>query len=262
MLKIITGIIIGLIIGLTFNAQAATNTYQPDATAGKDTYIFSGGPTTNFGTANPIFMGQFLGGTYKTIIEFDISDIRAGSTINTATLDLNIESTINGGGSLAAHVYRIIRSDWEELQATWNIYKTSNNWTTAGAGSDGNDYTSTNGVAFDLRTSAGTLTITGLANLAQDALDNQSGKLILLLQKDSAADSQTNSPSSSDSGTAGNRPKLTVDYTEAPEEAPRISTGTPTSAENDYYTVTLLIILATIITLDTSRKLIAKHINP
>lgn len=194
----------------------AQNIYQPDATAGKDTYITSAAATTNFGTTTPAIMGQFLGSTYRILIEFDLQvggTIPAGSTITAAQLDLNIESVIAGGGSAASHVYRLLRADWVETEATWNIYKTANNWTTAGAGSDGNDYTTTDGVAFNLRTSAGTLSITGLATLVQDALDNRSSKLILLLRKDVTSDSITNSPSSSDSGTAGNRPKLTVDYT-------------------------------------------------
>ena len=29
--------------------------------------------------------------------------------------------------------------DWVETEATWTIWKTSNNWTTAGCASDGND---------------------------------------------------------------------------------------------------------------------------
>lgn len=161
----------------------AQNVYQPDATAGKDTYLHSSSATTNFGTADPLNLGQVFGLTFRMIIEFDISDITAGSTITATSLALDVQSAANGGGAAASHAYRLLRSDWVETEATWNIYKTSNNWTTAGAGSDGNDYTSTNGVAFNLLTSAGTLTITGLETLAQDALDNRSGKLILLFEQ-------------------------------------------------------------------------------
>lgn len=40
-------------------------------------------------------------------------------------------------------IYNCLRTDWSESQATWNIYKTSNNWTTAGCSGAGTDYDST-----------------------------------------------------------------------------------------------------------------------
>lgn len=39
-------------------------------------------------------------------------------------------------------VYNVLRTDWVNTEVTWNIYKTSNNWTTAGCSGAGTDYDS------------------------------------------------------------------------------------------------------------------------
>lgn len=188
----------------------ATNTYQPDGTAGKDTYLQSSTPTTNYGTNATLIFGNLFGTVYRTLIEFDISDIAAGSTISAAKITFTINTGVN---TVAGHVYRLLRSDWVEAEATWNIYKSGNNWTTAGAGSTVSDHTTTDGVAFSNGANSGTFDITGLATLAQDALDNRSGKLILLIKDDVENDTTYKEVRSSDFGTASARPLLTVDYT-------------------------------------------------
>src|SRR6185295_14148297 len=103
------------------------------------------------------------------------------ATISAASLTLNLESNTS---STAGHVYRILRTDWDEASCTWVIYKTGSNWTTAGCGSDGNDYTTTGGVAYSALSGTGAKTISGLEGLAQDAYDNRGDKLHIMLKQD------------------------------------------------------------------------------
>ncbi len=52
---------------------------------------------------------------------------------------------VNGDYSSNARtldVFRVLRA-YNPAQATWNVYTTGNNWTTAGCGSAGNDYDNT-----------------------------------------------------------------------------------------------------------------------
>jgi hypothetical protein len=126
--------------------MASPLTIQPSS---KDNFIYSGTATTNYGTLAYVQTYTNVGAVpQRPLIEFVPNwgtDPPAGATISNATLYLYyydvglldpVGRTIN--------CYRLLRTDWHETQSTWNIYKTSNNWTTAGAGSDGNDYTTTN----------------------------------------------------------------------------------------------------------------------
>lgn len=193
-----------------------TNTYQPDSSTGKDTYLNEAAATTNYGTATTMIIGAIVAkaaSRYNSLISFDISNIPSGSTISAAKLTFNCTSVDFGGGFTDGTASRLIRSDWDPATATFNIYKTANNWTAGGAASNGNDYSSTNQVTWTAPAAAGAFDITGLGVLAQDAIDNRSGILILKLWRITAAASSDIFVSTSDDGTAGNRPKLTVDFT-------------------------------------------------
>lgn len=186
------------------------NTYQPDATVGKDTYLDSVNAASNYGTTDPLRTGRqqvsrATVGTMRSILEFDISDITAGSTVSTAILTLTVAASPLS--AFAGTVYRMTQSTWVEAQATWNIYKTANNWTSAGG-----DYDGASGVACTFPAS-GSFTV-DIATLAQDAVTSRSGILRILLKKDDET-SVANEYLyfSSDNATAGNRPKLDVTFT-------------------------------------------------
>lgn len=192
----------------------ATNTYQPDDSTGLDTYLDQANPTTNYGgNATMTFGDVFVksDGFEFPLLEFDISDITAGSTVTSASLDLFAESVVTGG--FDSRVQRIVRSDWSESQATWNIYKTGNDWSTTGARHDGNDISTTNQVTFTATTGSGSFTISGLGTLAQDALDTRSGKFRFKLFPNFSGSSKYMTLTSSGGATSANRPKLTVNYT-------------------------------------------------
>ena len=193
---------------------------QPDATTGKDTLIDSGNPTTNYGTNVEMYIGNPVktGTIYRSIIEFDISAIPAGSTILATSL-LRLYVTVAGFASVAAHIYRLRRSDWVELEATWNIYKTANNWGNAGAASSTTDIDTSISVAYTTPAATGDSDIgasgtpgTEMAAFLQDALNNRSGKVIMLLRTDAETNDGYNIKSS-DASTAADRPELIIDYT-------------------------------------------------
>lgn len=100
---------------------------QPPA---EDTYLSSGATTTNFGTSAFVFFGESAGSVFRTLVQFDLSSIPSGTTVNSATLNLWIRS-FTGTNTRTLRVYRVLRN-WAETQATWNVYTTGNNWGTAG----------------------------------------------------------------------------------------------------------------------------------
>lgn len=72
----------------------------------------------------------------SSLVNFDLSSITAGSTCTTAVLKLTCDGTTSSG---SWDVHQLLRTDWDEGQATWNVYKTATNWGTAGALGSGTD---------------------------------------------------------------------------------------------------------------------------
>lgn len=191
-------------------------TSQPDETTGIDAAIASANATTNYGTAITVEVGEraVVTSTARTLIKFDLSSIPSTAIINSAILSLWVKTDYSSNAR-DFKVYRVLR-DWVEAQVTWNIWKTSNNWTTVGCGSDGNDadlttvWATTN---FTATEAAGTekqfsLSTTEFKKFVDGRLTNY-GWLI-------KADTETNDGydfySSSEATLTTRRPKLVVDY--------------------------------------------------
>jgi len=104
-----------------------------------DTFIDSSEPTVNIGSDDNFYIGDLATGAIITraLIQFDLSSIPVGSTIISATLSI-VPYTDHSSNSSTYSVHRLLRT-WEELQATWNVYTTGNNWGTAGAGNTTTD---------------------------------------------------------------------------------------------------------------------------
>jgi len=176
---------------------------------GKDTYLSSASATSNYGSQATFDLGYYSKGTdnYRVLLEFDITAIPAGSTIDSATLDLYCSQAT--GTADACSGYRITRTNWVELEATWNKFSTAGgNWTTAGGDYDA---TTPTPFTFTLPTTTGAKSYSCTA-FVQDALDNRSGIVEILLRKN------TESAGGyvlyhSDEGTT--KPVLTVNYTTA-----------------------------------------------
>ena len=120
----------------------ATATFQP---SGKDTNIRENVPTTNYGSDTDLLMSAGdSAGRIRVPLEFPIvwgTDIPAGATLIAATLSLYIYQIVSSAGE-TIFAYRLTRTDWVELESTWNIYKTGSNWTAAGG-----DYTTDDGAS-------------------------------------------------------------------------------------------------------------------
>lgn len=199
-----------LVLMLVAPAGATTNTYQEGVSgpATPDTYLDEFSATTNFGTGT-LNVGSIVDTEAIVLLEFDISDITAGSTITSATLELNIAANVTAG---AGKLSRVLRTDWSELQATWTIYKTSNNWNTGGCKGDGSDYTSTAEITYGAPSGTGAKSFTGLGPLAQDAVDSRAGKLRLRMKADAESGTAYFQAYNAED-TSSNRPKLTVVFT-------------------------------------------------
>lgn len=205
---------------------------QVDINPVRDTYIDSINADTNLTSQTQFLVGMGLGGkaggTLRTLLEFDLADagIGAGATIDSAVLNLYVSAIIEDvtGPEAAATLYRLLRQNWEAdgdvpgdgSFADWNHYiHDTDSWTTAGAGSLGNDYTADGSVAFTLRNAAGWIQITVTA-LTQDALDNRGSLLDTILRRDNEVNQGNNVIVSINDGENEDlHPFLDVDYTPA-----------------------------------------------
>lgn len=106
-----------------------TLTVQPSA---KDTQFIKGAPTTNYGSLAYFQVNWDDIWTTRAILEFDVSGLPAGATLNSASLELYYYS---GNAALEGedvYAYKQLRTDWVESEACWNYYKGTTVWTDAG----------------------------------------------------------------------------------------------------------------------------------
>jgi len=102
--------------------------------SGKDTKIVKNAATTNYGSNTFFTISNHSTATNRSLVSMSISALPAGATISSALFSMYHYRTAYGGNpnTKIVTLTRVVREDWEEAQATWNIYKTSNNWGTAG----------------------------------------------------------------------------------------------------------------------------------
>jgi hypothetical protein len=124
----------------------ATLTIQP---SGKDNFMYGGAPTSNYGTDTIVQVYADAGNAQRILVEFPITwgiDIPAGAIITAAKFSMY--AMLSGGAEGRTYwAYRLLRLGWDETQSCWTWWKYLENWTTAGAGSDGNDFTTTDGAS-------------------------------------------------------------------------------------------------------------------
>lgn len=155
------------------------------ALAAKDSYM-TGVPVShkdnNYGGQTVVIVGVAFSGEDKShlrrsIVNFDVSAL-AGRTINSAKL---VRDVFNSSGDTTIRVSRCTRpDDWVENEVTWNEYSDGNAWT-----SGGGDFDDTGPpAAIDAAETSGTgwLTITGLEDFVDDAIDNRDGIVSLILR--------------------------------------------------------------------------------
>jgi hypothetical protein len=124
-------------------AQAQSST-TATLSAVADIRILTVYPDTNFNTGLPSQVSVFTGGgnLQRSLIQFDLSSLPTGESVQSATLTLysRFEDGKGNYGGATMGVYRLAHP-WSESQATWNISATATPWVTAGG-----DFVGTTGV--------------------------------------------------------------------------------------------------------------------
>jgi len=189
-----------------------TYTSQPDAANGIDNRIYEGSPDTNAGTANTIDVGLQTTkrrGLLKFNLAIGTNPPPAAAIVTSAVINL---TCIAYYVTRTLAFYQCLRA-WVELESTWNVYSTGNNWTTAGAGSDGNDYVSTElGSASVTGTGAVAITLnaSGIA-IVQGWVNGTIANNGFILRHTAETDDK-NTYGSSDHATAESRPQFVIEY--------------------------------------------------
>jgi len=120
---------------LLYNQWLADNGYsevitETSISTTKDSYIYSGSPNTNYGTAAILVVSRSSSvNSNRTLIEFDLSAVPTHQQIARATLKLYCTYIRNV--DMEMQVWALDES-WEETQVTWNSRYTGVPWTTAG----------------------------------------------------------------------------------------------------------------------------------
>lgn len=218
--------------------HATTYSSQPDGTAGIDVPIRSDTPTTNYNTTTVFNIGEANSAAQvgRALIKFDLSSIPANATINSATLSLWTTADLSDNAR-TFRIYRTLRN-WVESQATWNIFSTGNNWGTAGGfNASDSEQTDIGSRAFTASEANGekqwTLTASAIQEMVAGTFANN-GFIV-------KADTENNDMyqfATSDNATAGNRPKLVIDYSEATNTPTATATFTATNTPTNTATFT------------------------
>jgi hypothetical protein len=190
----------------------------------KDTRLNKFSPTTGFGQGVSLLLINEIDAINRILIQFDISAIPAGSTITSATYEQYYFAASRGTPTgLTTVLNRCTRTDWDDTgnntanaEANWNDYLVSGPtaWTSAGG-----DFTTVDSVTSTVP-SVGNWEVYTPTAIAQDALDGLMSMLIKF--QDETGPALPNGDAAAyrarEYGTASERPKLTVVYTEAVED--------------------------------------------
>jgi hypothetical protein len=170
----------------------------------EDTYIDSNNSSTNFGSSTGMTIDKSGGGAgnQRALLNFDLSSIPAGATINSATLTM--EAT-NIDGPLNIDVYEVLEN-WSEANATWDERDTATSWTTAGG-----EFNAT--AEATLNTSSTGQHTWDITALVQDWIDGTRVNNGILV---GSPDTGTNVTATYDSSEGSVSPLLQIDYTPLP----------------------------------------------
>jgi hypothetical protein len=189
--KIVLVVLIMLLLSSSFllfvpNVHASTvSTFQPDS---KANWLDQGSATTNHAALTYCRVHGKASYVDHAITTFNMSaTIPSDATILSATLSFYYESYFDHDPvGRTVNVCNLTQTAWNEVQSTWNIYKTGSNWATAGG-----DYDGTNGVASCVvPASFGWLNWT-VTNIVQYATTNKA-RIVDFLLKDSSETASVN----------------------------------------------------------------------
>jgi hypothetical protein len=196
------------------------------------TFGYEGLATTNYGTNAQLSLGQTSSVQKRTSwVRFSSVTFPHPPIASVSNVVLTLYSAAEGlSANRTVYVYLNLR-DWVEGQATWNIFKTSNNWGTAGARNSTTDYNSS---LLGSATVSGTIAANAAVAITLDNtlfleyINNQAtypGGFEILLTE---TGSDYWNPHSNDAATSTYRPKLTFDYTTFDDLVSKDIATTPT----------------------------------
>ena len=202
--------VIAALVAFISTVQSQTTlTLQPNATAGKDAFISSNVPTTGQGTSPELDAGAWtiFGSplSIRGLIDFDLSSLPAGASIQSATLTLyNNPNAVNGfaNGQHASasgsneSVLQRITSPWNE-DVAWSNQPTT---------------TSLNEVTLPQSTDPFQDYVLDVKNLIQDELANPNSSFGFLLKLKTESPFRILVFASSDHPNAALHPKLEICY--------------------------------------------------
>ena len=105
-----------------------TVTIQPDATEGKDAFLGSAAPDNNYGTHPDFMSNRFSGGSVRSLIRFDFSNIPTDAIVNSVEVSFyGYQSPSNGNNFIGKgeSYLQKVDSAWDEATVTWNNQPTS-----------------------------------------------------------------------------------------------------------------------------------------
>ena len=97
-----------------------------------DTYLAQGSPTSNTGSEAEFNLSKVSGNELRGLLRFDFSSLPDGVTISDAKLGLYYEGATGDPVGETVYACEVTQPAWVELEATWNVYSTGNNWAVAG----------------------------------------------------------------------------------------------------------------------------------
>src|SRR3989475_2506566 len=110
-------------------------TFQPDAAAMADNFLYSGSGNQNYGNAAQLFVGNLTSGIWtRSILQFPALSLPANATIVSARLELYYSVVINDT-PMDISVHRVTNS-WTEFGSTWDSRDGITPWDGAGGDFD------------------------------------------------------------------------------------------------------------------------------
>jgi hypothetical protein len=186
------------------------NNTGDDYSGVEDTVLHSDAADTAYGSQAGLECKYTSSARNNTLIRFSgLSNIDGPATVSAASVYIYGS---NPWDNITLHARRLLRN-WSEDNATYNIYNTGNSWTSGGAMSDGNDRVASATGTMTVGTTANYDSFDCAANV-EDMINGTINNYGYVISRDTE-DSFYYTSHVSSQGTDGQRPYLSVTYTES-----------------------------------------------
>lgn len=189
---------------ITDERTLTTTVIQPSAAIGKDTFIEgeSSHVTHNKASDADLKTDSETNKSFRTLLQFDLENIPVAAKIQTATLELYLDSNTGTEDTVNAHT---LLQSWTEDGVNWNTYDGINAWTNTGG-----DYAITSAGSF-IASGTGWKSME-LLNTVQSWVDTSLTNNGIILLSDDGLGNNEKVYTSSDDADSTKHPKLTITY--------------------------------------------------